>query len=119
LTHSPPWDHLDGALRSGCSSLAREIARVRPRLVVFGHIHVGYGKEEVIMDRVRSLHEGLIGGWEGWDALLEMGLRVALRIAWARIPFMKKGEFLTTFVNAAVVGGGAYEYRNPPIVVQI
>ncbi len=51
LTHGPPWGHLDnrGIKKSGCSSLAKEVARVRPQLVVFGHIHVGYGQEEWVM----------------------------------------------------------------------
>lgn len=36
LTHGPPWGHLDGWKKSGCAFLAREVARVRPRLVVYG-----------------------------------------------------------------------------------
>jgi calcineurin-like phosphoesterase family protein len=56
LTHGPPRNHLDGGLRAGCINLAREVMRVRPRVVLFGHVHAGYGIEEVRLDRVRSLY---------------------------------------------------------------
>ena len=49
LTHTPPAGHLDVAWRAGsvgCGELAACIARVRPRLCVFGHIHEGHGLEE-------------------------------------------------------------------------
>jgi len=49
LTHGPPhgvldktWDGLD----VGCEALSAAVARVRPRLHVFGHIHEGYGRLE-------------------------------------------------------------------------
>lgn len=48
LTHGPPWgvlDHLATTGRSvGCRALARTVARLAPRLHVFGHIHEGYGR---------------------------------------------------------------------------
>ncbi|KAI9843749.1 MAG: hypothetical protein M1837_006109 [Sclerophora amabilis] len=125
LTHGPPWMHLDGALRSGCMSLAQEIARARPRLVVCGHIHVGYGEEEVRFDKVRRAYEGIIGGWEGHGTLLVMGLYVMwAKVTSALLPaFLRsrwtKEERLTKLVNAAVVGGKSNEYRNPPIVVHL
>lgn len=72
LTHSPPWGHLDGVKKSGCPFLAREVARSRPRLVVFGHIHVGYGIEEKVFDTVGRAHEGIGAGWAGWGSLAEM-----------------------------------------------
>jgi len=64
LTHGPPWGHLDGMKKSGCRFLARETARVRPRLVVFGHIHVGYGTEEIVLDGAGETHEA-IHEWYG------------------------------------------------------
>ena len=123
LTHGPPWRHLDGVLRSGNVFLAQEIARARPRLVVFGHIHVGYGQEEVRMDRVRGAYEAIIGGWEGRAALLEMGLRVLWARAMSLLPSYMRiwgtHEKATKFVNAAVVGGEKHEYQNPPITVYL
>ena len=51
VTHGPPWGILDTAMdgRScGCEELLRHVReRVRPRVHVFGHIHEGYGAEEI------------------------------------------------------------------------
>lgn len=114
LTHGPPWRHLDGGLHSGCTYLAREVARVRPRLVVFGHIHVGHGREDVVLHSVRAAYEGILGYWRGWPALLEMGLRLVV----AKV-FGARDSKLTTFVNAAVVGGTGNVYQMDPVVARI
>ena len=106
-------------LHSGCMNLAREIARARPRLVVFGHIHVGHGEEEMRSDRVRRPYEGVFGGWEGRRALVEMALCVLwTRIASVFFPASLRSRW-TRLVNAAVVGGKDYEYQNLPMVVQL
>jgi Icc-related predicted phosphoesterase len=45
ITHSPPkgiLDYTDGR-RAGCPSLFQAVARARPRLHCFGHIHEGWG----------------------------------------------------------------------------
>tara|TARA_R110002094_G_scaffold138498_2_gene129838 strand:- start:693 stop:1313 length:621 start_codon:yes stop_codon:yes gene_type:complete len=47
VTHGPPFGILDMTARgepAGCHELACELARVRPRLHVFGHIHEAYGQ---------------------------------------------------------------------------
>lgn len=47
LTHSPPHGILDATVYGehvGCEELADAVARLRPRLHVFGHIHEGYGE---------------------------------------------------------------------------
>jgi predicted phosphohydrolase len=49
VTHGPPWGILDMVDRGenvGCADLLRELARIRPRLHLFGHIHEGYGRLE-------------------------------------------------------------------------
>ena len=53
LTHMPPYGIMDQIWESrhshyqkvGSTSLANRIEVVKPKLVVFGHIHEGYGKE--------------------------------------------------------------------------
>lgn len=50
LTHGPPLGILDVVPRGdavGCEELRAELARIRPRLHVFGHIHHSYGQLEV------------------------------------------------------------------------
>lgn len=76
LIHGTPRFHLDGAgfRHAGCPHLAAELFRVRPRLVVFGHIHVSYGREDIILDKMRQAHDEILGNWEGWVVFLEMGL---------------------------------------------
>ncbi len=46
ITHGPPFGVLDRTSRgqsAGCEALIEALARIRPRLHVFGHIHEGYG----------------------------------------------------------------------------
>ena len=48
ITHGPPMGIRDRTFDEravGCADLREAIARVRPRLHVFGHIHEGYGAE--------------------------------------------------------------------------
>lgn len=67
VAHGPPRLNLDARdiHRAGCAFLAREIRRIRPQLVVFGHIHASYGREDVVLDRVRWHWEEIINQWAG------------------------------------------------------
>ncbi|KAK2756226.1 hypothetical protein FQN54_005634 [Arachnomyces sp. PD_36] len=51
LTHGPPSGVLDKVAMDtqsvGCEHLQRAVARARPRIHCFGHIHEGYGAERV------------------------------------------------------------------------
>lgn len=49
VTHGPPFGVLDKTFDGrivGCEELERTLARVRPKLHVFGHIHESYGTRE-------------------------------------------------------------------------
>lgn len=49
ITHGPPFGVLDrthDGRRVGCEELAKAVARIRPKLHVFGHIHEDYGMVE-------------------------------------------------------------------------
>ncbi|BEJ16031.1 hypothetical protein CspHIS471_0506360 [Cutaneotrichosporon sp. HIS471] len=54
IVHGPPRGHLDEGGK-GCPHLLRELWRVRPPLVVFGHMHHSRGTEKLIYDN-----------WEAW-----------------------------------------------------
>ncbi|KAK7404068.1 hypothetical protein QQX98_010154 [Neonectria punicea] len=122
VSHSPPKHHLDARdfHRAGCPYLAEELAQVRPRLSVFGHIHVSYGREDVVLDGVQRQYEEVMTGWAGWEGVGWMAVLVLwAKLKWLfRIPAVGQGK-VTTFVNAALVGGPSNELRNDPIVVKL
>jgi predicted phosphodiesterase len=121
VSHGPPKLHLDSRdfHRAGCPYLTEEVIRIRPRLVVFGHIHASYGREDVVLDAARSAYDEVLIGWGGWETVA----RMAVLVLWAKLKaFLGQGrlkEKITTFVNAAVVGGPDNELRNPPVVVEL
>ncbi|KAL8831619.1 MAG: hypothetical protein Q9191_000770 [Dirinaria sp. TL-2023a] len=122
LTHGPPWGHLDsirdGVKKSGCAFLAKELSRVQPRLVVYGHIHVGYGQEEQVYDSVGRAYEAIIGGWGGWKDLTLMAW--SLWLHWLLPQKWERAHQRTTFVNAAVVEGfEEYKVKNEAAAVSI
>ncbi|KAK4149395.1 hypothetical protein C8A00DRAFT_18901 [Chaetomidium leptoderma] len=119
VTHGPPKLYLDrrDIHQAGCPYLLAEIARIRPRLHVFGHIHAAYGREDVVLDAVRQAHDDVQIGWGGWDAIAWM----VVLVLWAKVKgvFVGLQERTSTFVNASVVGGRDNELRNEPVVVEI
>ena len=49
VTHGPPYGHGDRTWHgedAGCRDLMAAVARVRPRMHIFGHIHEGAGRSE-------------------------------------------------------------------------
>ena len=118
LTHGPPRGHLDGFKKAGCAFLAQDVMRVQPRLVVYGHIHEGYGTEEMVYDRVGKAYEEISGQEGGWESLLGMAWCVLLG---RLVPkSWRHAVRKTTFINAAVVEGQEdHRVKNEAIVVQI
>jgi Icc-related predicted phosphoesterase len=57
VTHGPPRYHLDKRdfYRAGCPFLAEQVSRLKPRLVVCGHIHAAFGREVVVLDGVQRV----------------------------------------------------------------
>lgn len=120
VTHGPPKHHLDARdfHRAGCPYLAEEIAQIRPRLVVFGHIHVSYGREDVVLDGVQRAYEEVMTGWAGWMTVGWM----AILVLWAKLKELvlpNLGQERTIFVNASVVSGSRNSLTNEPIVVEL
>lgn len=112
VTHGPPKWHLDHTMRGahdGCPHLLRELKRVRPKLVICGHIHEGHGEEKVIFDEVDGI----------WERIMETNgsarglLRLALRICWWNISKVahRKGCRYTHLINASILEGGRVPER--------
>lgn len=134
VTHGPPKLYLDrrDIHRAGCPYLLCEVARIRPRLHVFGHIHAAHGREDVVMDGLRQAHDDVVIGWGGWECVAWMVVlvvwervrRVGRALVggcggWCGIATTRRGEGVTTFVNASVVGGRGNEVRNGAVVIEI
>lgn len=118
LTHGPPWGHLDGVKKAGCPYLTTEVMRARPRLVVFGHIHIGYGQEERVYDRAGCAHEEIMMGYGGWASLAVMA--TAILRGWLIPSKLRRSHARTKFVNAAVVEGFRdYKVKNKAIVLSL
>ncbi|KAJ0118524.1 hypothetical protein J7T55_009307 [Diaporthe amygdali] len=120
VTHGPPKFHLDarGAQRAGCPYLSWEVARMRPRLHVFGHIHASYGCEDAVLDGMQRAYEEVMTGWGGWETVGWMTVRTIWeQLAWLFRGFRVRQECLTTtFINAAVVGGPDNSLVNQAVV---
>ncbi|EGX95292.1 phosphoesterase, putative [Cordyceps militaris CM01] len=116
LTHGPPRGHLDDGGK-GCPQLTQEILRVRPKLVVFGHIHVGHGEERVSYDGFERAYGEIMGGN---DTLLSaMWMLFWFCISRVGSMFGWHATARTTMVNAAVVGASMDHAEHDGIVVKI
>ena len=120
MVHGPPKGYCDMGGK-GCPQLLREIRRAQPALAVFGHIHRGYGQDDIVHSNVDAAYSavelgdrGLLGvavllGWLLWDRLF----------GWLR---PHKQAKRTRLVNAALmIGVGADGKPNlrAPVVVQL
>lgn len=122
VIHGPPYLHLDrrGLRPAGCPFLAEQLCRLPPRLVVFGHIHESYGREDVVLDLMQAAYERVMVGWAGWATVMGMAaLAVLARIQRFFGLACSAVERKTIFVNASLVGGLTNELRNPAVVVDI
>lgn len=122
VTHGPPKLHLDARdfHRAGCPYLLQEITLLKPRLHVFGHIHVGHGREDVVLNAAQGAYEDIMIGWAGWEAIAWM----ATLVLWSKFWWLLRGGKSlegrpTTFINAAMVGGPKNELVHEPIVFEL
>ena len=103
VTHGPPKGHLDeGGM--GCRHLLKEVQRVRPSLVVFGHIHRGQGEELLKFDGSRIAFEDVHNGDAGLRACLKMGVHLIWQVLATAVRLHPPLVRSTRLVNAAVGG---------------
>ena len=124
VTHTPPWGHLDRnhhGLHSGCPHLLRRIHDVRPRLMLFGHIHAAHGVEDVRFDQVQALYDEILLRKAGLLACVWMAMWLSYyllrRVSGGRSHYDNEMR-VTKLVNAAV-GGDTQEVKGEAIVIQI
>ncbi|XWW99982.1 hypothetical protein V2A60_007998 [Cordyceps javanica] len=102
LTHGPPKGLLDDGGR-GCPQLREEILRARPKLVVFGHMHGGRGRDQVRYDPFQKTYDRVMDGSGGF--LCAVSMLLWFIIGYVTRPFVRYSSVeATTLVNATVVG---------------
>ncbi|KAL2821342.1 40S ribosomal protein S8e [Aspergillus cavernicola] len=127
LTHGPPHGILDQVVGSGesvgCEHLYRAVARARPALHVFGHIHEGYGGRRVGWDidsgpqagtgsETKKIEEVVLDE----EKVMEEGRAYVDLSSGSERP-LRRGEE-TLFVNASVVTV-EYQALNAPWVLDL
>lgn len=129
ITHTPPKYHLDLVNPSlGCEHLLREIWRVRPRLHVFGHVHVGAGRRVIRYDGAQKAYEsGMSAKSRG---LIQEVFDLSSWVALARVIFYGSTGILwnqvwggeprsTTMINAALMYNNTGKLGNRVQVVDV
>ncbi len=116
ITHGPPVHHLDSG-GAGCPALLQALWRIRPRLHVFGHIHVGRGVECVAWSDAQMAYERVFAGKWGWKDIFYLTLAAVRTFFCGRPAFSEKES--TTLVNAASIGGLRDEKRREATVIDL
>lgn len=114
LTHGPPALHLDQG--KGCKHLLKEIWRARPKLVVFGHIHLGRGERMVAFDGAQANYENILLGRSPLINLFKLLLCILSQSLSRRA---ERKISPTHLVNAAVVAGRGNQDRKDPTIVYV
>lgn len=119
LVHGPPRVYLDNGAK-GCPQLLKEIWRVRPRLVVFGHIHAGYGQRSVRYDDgAEAAYASVFMKVRGVFAACSMVWHIMLQKVRRLLPsFLGAPSELSygMFVNAGLMSGNGI---GDPLIVQL
>ena len=113
ITHGPPYMVLDRLLEgdlTGCQQLRDAVARVKPRLHIFGHIHEGYGKYTCL--KAKRLCRNAFHSYSRVAPSSPVYLPTKLT------PSGTYFDGTTTFVNACTCTRD-YVPSNPPIVIDL
>ena len=115
VTHGPPRGHVDGAGGYGCDDLLDALWRVKPRVMVCGHIHAGRGMERLEWDRAQQTWEGVVRRRNkvGWgEMLVEIWQLLCLWLGGGSTDS-------SLIVNCAVVGGARDQLIRTAAVLDI
>jgi predicted phosphodiesterase len=123
LSHGPPFGHLDSTElgNRGSKSLLKELNRAQPKLVVYGHIHEGYGQELLRLEDSDSTRREKLKGPGMLESLFDMLSTSKPCKVHKKKPSARR---TTLLVNAAVPKPSSKEaregqIRNKPIVVMM
>jgi Icc-related predicted phosphoesterase len=116
VTHGPPAAYLDQG--KGCRHLLKEIWRVRPKLVVFGHIHEARGEDIIVFDHGQALFENIQFGVSPWLNVIRLGV-TSVQQDLTRAAGVERRSDSAHLFNAAVVTGPEWREGWTPITAVI
>lgn len=118
MTHGPAQYILDGTSdgrSAGCEHLRRAIARVKPKLFCFGHVHRGYGAQRLDFDEKKE--DGVVPLAKEW-----VGRNQAKKKGYSSLPPGSMESFRegmqTLAINAAMEGEKGM-LENAPWLVEL
>ncbi|KAL8694643.1 MAG: hypothetical protein Q9218_000738 [Villophora microphyllina] len=128
ITHTPPRHHLDLPHGMGCKFLLKEVWKARPKVHVFGHVHAGYGRENVFWDEGQKAYESICGREQAgllndfidplaWLELVKLVWYGIKGILWSQI--WRGDGSGTMMINASLTYRSTGQLRNAPQVVDI
>ncbi|KAF7555000.1 hypothetical protein G7Z17_g2490 [Cylindrodendrum hubeiense] len=109
LVHGPPMGHLDDGGK-GCRGLLGELWRVKPKVLVCGHIRAGRGRELLIYDRAQELYDGVVLGKNHiWMSAVRLAFLFFWLVAKSLLgrgpsPVITGQTKRTRIVNASILG---------------
>ena len=130
ITHTPPRHHLDLPAGLGCDALLKEVWRVRPKAHIFGHVHAGYGREQVFWDETQRVYENLCSREAKslmrdtvaivvWLDIVMLVTHGVLAILWSRIWGGGEDGEGTVMINAALMYKNSGRLGNPAQTIDL
>jgi hypothetical protein len=116
ITHGPPARFNNIRPSAGCAFLREEVARVKPALMVFGHIRHARGEQIVTFDAAQMLHDDIMDELRGWEAIFLMIFAIIWSHVWRLID---RPIISTRMINAAVVDGMKKDVALDAFVIDI
>ncbi|KAF4606049.1 hypothetical protein EYR38_000094 [Pleurotus pulmonarius] len=118
ITHGPPKGHVDYS-GHGCDALLDAIWRVKPKVMICGHIHAGRGMEVLEWDEGQRLWESVVRarntvGWRG----MVVGI---WKLGYTRLgPLIGRTQPDTSYIlNCASLGGVRDDIVRPAVVLDV
>lgn len=98
ITHCPPFGILDSTndgRNEGCKDLSEIVAKIKPRLHIFGHIHEAYG--QIKIEETIFINASMVGlqGWIAENKLILQMRKMAISVFRA-IKLVRKKLFGTS-----------------------
>lgn len=125
MTHGPPkgiMDYTYSGQRAGCPYLFETIARSRPRMHCFGHIHEGWGAKLVTWRKKVSQKPSHLTDIDNGNSVRIANLFTMASQSFSSTSHCSEDQhplkygFQTLFVNASIEGAGDFRTQTPWLV---